>query len=98
LPKTAGQRPQQSSGTRQGRCRAASRRLSAPSEFGALAFGPRGSELADRVLDAINVWHDRRDPLPEFTLHPACTPDKHLPHSAVIDKTHRRLVVRVPAQ
>ena len=68
----------------------------ATAELGALGFGPRGGELADRVVAAIHDWDHDPTRQPEFTLHPAGTPDNRLPAGTVIDKTHRRLVIRYP--
>ena len=65
-------------------------------ELGVLGFGPAGPKLVDRVLAAIHTWDTDRTHQPEFTLHPADTPDHELPDGTVIDKIHRRLVLRYP--
>ncbi len=65
-------------------------------ELGVLTFAPAGPKLVDRVLDAIHTWDTDRTHQPEFTLHPADTPDHELPGDSVIDKIHRRLVLRYP--
>lgn len=68
----------------------------AAGELGVLGFGPARQKLVDRVLAAIHTWDTDRTHQPEFTLHPADTPDHELPDGTVIDKIHRRLVLRYP--
>ena len=68
----------------------------AAGELGVLAFGLAGPRLVDRVLAAIHTWDTDRAQQPEFSLQPADTPDHELPDGTVIDKIHRRLVLRYP--
>lgn len=48
-------------------------------ELGMLGFGPARHDLTDRVLSALHAWDADRHLEPERTLHPADTPDDHLP-------------------
>ena len=67
-------------------------------ELGVLGFGPTRANLVDRVLAAIHEWDADRTRQPEFVLYPADTPDDELLDGTVIDKTHRRLVLRYPTR
>jgi protein-L-isoaspartate(D-aspartate) O-methyltransferase len=65
-------------------------------ELGAIGFGPSGAALAQVITRHIHAWDAARDVLPQLTAHPTGTPDDALPHGAVIEKHHTRLVVTYP--
>ncbi len=74
----------------------ASRRLDgATVEFGASAFGPDASVLAEAMTEQVRVWDRayRGGPGPVIAAYPAGTPDDRLPGGLVIDKRHVRVTV-----
>ena len=77
----------------------ASRKLDeATVEFGASAFGPGASVLAEAMTEQVRVWDraHRGGPGPVIATYPAGTPDDRLPDGLVIDKRHVRVTVSWP--
>jgi protein-L-isoaspartate(D-aspartate) O-methyltransferase len=67
-------------------------------EFGAHAFGPRGSAMVDELVQLVRAWDERRyGQGPTFTVWPKETPDEAMPSGLVIDKRHSRITVAWPA-
>ncbi|WP_143118537.1 hypothetical protein [Actinomadura madurae] len=61
-------------------------------EVGAIGHGPRGTELAERTTQHIRAWNAAPDAQPHITIHPADTPDEHLPAGLHIIKHDSRMV------
>jgi protein-L-isoaspartate(D-aspartate) O-methyltransferase len=68
-------------------------------EFGAHAFGPDATSLAQSVAEQVRVWDrdHRGGPGPRFAAYPADTPDEQLPKGRVIDKRHTRITISWPS-
>lgn len=67
-------------------------------EFGAGAFGPGASTLAQAMAEQVRVWDRayRDGPAPVIAAYPAGAPDERLPDGLVIDKRHVRVTVSWP--
>ncbi|MFG2918562.1 methyltransferase, FxLD system [Kitasatospora sp. NPDC048298] len=67
-------------------------------EFGAHGYGPDGAKLAAQLAEQIHTWDHahRSGPGPQFTVHPATTPDDRLGEGRVIDKRHTRITISWP--
>ncbi|GAA4157841.1 methyltransferase, FxLD system [Actinomadura keratinilytica] len=61
-------------------------------EVGAIGHGPRGADLADRIIDQIRRWAEEPDAQPTITLYPAGTPDEQMIDGLIIDKRDSRMV------
>ncbi len=77
---------------------ASRRRDEATVEFGASAFGPGASVLAEAMTEQVRVWDraHRGGPAPVIAAYPSGTPDDRLPDGLVIDKRHARVTVSWP--
>ncbi|GLW67166.1 hypothetical protein Arub01_54090 [Actinomadura rubrobrunea] len=62
-------------------------------EIGAIGHGPRGVELAERIVEQIRLWAENRDAQPTVTLYPAGTPDEQMISGPTIDKRDSRMVL-----
>ncbi|MHC3474887.1 methyltransferase, FxLD system [Streptomyces sp. 7R007] len=69
-------------------------------EFGAHAFGPDATALADTLAEQIRVWgrDHRGGPGPSIAAYPADTPDDRLPKGRVINKRHVRVLISWPTE
>ncbi|WP_070018821.1 methyltransferase, FxLD system [Streptomyces nanshensis] len=69
-------------------------------EFYIHAYGPAGPALAERFAACVRDWdeHVREEGYPPMTVHPAGTPDEHLPPGDVLDKPFSRLVFPWPGR
>ncbi|MGH3899487.1 MAG: methyltransferase, FxLD system [Pseudonocardiaceae bacterium] len=67
-------------------------------EFGAYAHGHDAVEVADRLVEQIQIWDrdHRHGPGPRLTVHPAGTPDAELPRGLVVDRRYTRIVISWP--
>ncbi|WP_165966442.1 methyltransferase, FxLD system [Actinomadura sp. 7K507] len=61
-------------------------------EIGAIGHGPRGAELAERITQHTRDWRAAPDAQPHITIHPADTPDEHLPAGLHIVKHDSHMV------
>ncbi|MGH3908144.1 MAG: methyltransferase, FxLD system, partial [Pseudonocardiaceae bacterium] len=70
------------------------------SEFGAHAFGPHATDLAEAMAEQVRNWdrEQRRGPGPSFTVWPLNTPDERLPEGLVVNKRHHRATISWPGQ
>lgn len=68
------------------------------SEFGAHAFGPHATDLAEAMADQVQVWdrEQRYGPGPNFDVWPLNTPDERLPEGLVVNKRHNRVTISWP--
>jgi protein-L-isoaspartate(D-aspartate) O-methyltransferase len=68
------------------------------SEFGAHAFGPYATDLADKMAEQVRMWdrEQRHGPGPSFAVWPLSTPDERLPEGLVINKRHHRITISWP--
>ncbi|MPZ80269.1 MAG: methyltransferase, FxLD system [Actinophytocola sp.] len=69
------------------------------SEFGAHAFGPHATDLAEAMAEQVRIWdrEQRHGPGPNFGVWPLNTPDERLPEGLVINKRHHRVTISWPA-
>jgi protein-L-isoaspartate(D-aspartate) O-methyltransferase len=65
-------------------------------EFGAFAHGPQAEQAARLLAGEIRAWDRAGRPTPRLSVHPAGTPDTHLPDGLRVEKTHSRLVISWP--
>ncbi len=67
-------------------------------EFGAHAFGPRASAVAEAMAEQVRVWNreQRKGPGPNFALWPMDTPEECLPDGLVIAKRYNRVTISWP--
>ncbi|MEY9211923.1 methyltransferase, FxLD system [Thermobifida halotolerans] len=66
-------------------------------ELGAYAHGSDAQRVADRFVEQVRVWdRDHRGSRARYTVHPAHTPDEHLPRGLVVDKRHTRITLSWP--
>ncbi|MEV6980956.1 methyltransferase, FxLD system [Sphaerisporangium sp. NPDC051017] len=65
-------------------------------EFGAFAHGPHAERSAQLLAERIAAWDRAGRPGPHLSVHPAGTPDAHLPDGFVLEKKHSRLVISWP--
>lgn len=67
-------------------------------EFGVRGHGPRGAELAARLVEHIRTWakYQRGGQGARIEAYPAGTPDSQLPEGFVIDKPHTRVTISWP--
>jgi protein-L-isoaspartate(D-aspartate) O-methyltransferase len=68
------------------------------SEFGAHAFGPHATDLAEAMAEQVRIWdrEQRRGPGPSFAVWPLNTPDEQLPEGLVVNKRHHRVTISWP--
>jgi protein-L-isoaspartate(D-aspartate) O-methyltransferase len=68
-------------------------------EFGASAFGPDASTLAEEMAGQVRVWDraHRGGPGPRIAAYPARTSGERLPDGLVISKRHVRITVSWPS-
>lgn len=64
-------------------------------EYGVYAHGPDAATVADRMIGCIRDW-DGNNAKANITVHPADTPDEHLPAGVVLNKRHARVTVSWP--
>jgi protein-L-isoaspartate(D-aspartate) O-methyltransferase len=62
-------------------------------EFGVVAHGPDGVNVAHMMADDISAWDKAGRPSPHLTVLPAGTPDVDLPVGHIVNKRHTRLVI-----
>ncbi|MER5549765.1 methyltransferase, FxLD system [Streptomyces sp. NPDC002589] len=69
-------------------------------EFFIHAYGPAADALAQRFADCVRTWDQkvRESGYPPMSVHPAGTPDEHLPAGDVLDKPSARLVFQWPGR
>ncbi|MFE3558740.1 methyltransferase, FxLD system [Streptomyces sp. NPDC059193] len=69
-------------------------------EFVVHAFGERGPQLAERLVATVRAWDGdvRGSDDPALSVHPAHTPDHHLPPGDVLERRHCRLVFQWPGR
>ncbi|TDQ00648.1 methyltransferase, FxLD system [Labedaea rhizosphaerae] len=74
------------------------RRSAGGSELGVHAFGPHAQDLAEAMVEQIQVWDQRYrgGPDPDFAIWPRDTPDDELPDGLVIDKRRCRISISWP--
>ncbi|MFC0039526.1 methyltransferase, FxLD system [Actinomadura rayongensis] len=60
-------------------------------QMGAIGHGPRGAELAGRLVRQIDLWHEDRAAQPSVALFPAGTPDDQRTGDVVINKRDSRM-------
>lgn len=66
-------------------------------ELGALGHGPRGREVAERLVAEIQTWNrEHRGDRAHIEVYPAGTPDDQLPAGRVIDRLHSRVTISWP--
>ncbi|MEV4115972.1 methyltransferase, FxLD system [Nonomuraea sp. NPDC049695] len=67
-------------------------------EFGAHGYGPHGSEVAQAIVEQIQVWDRdyRGGPGPQFAVWPIGTPAEVLPKGGVITKQHTHATIYWP--
>ncbi|WP_165906236.1 methyltransferase, FxLD system [Streptomyces sp. Z26] len=67
-------------------------------ELGAIGHGPRGRQLAERLVEEIRVWdRGHRGDRARITVRPAGTPDDRLPADGrVIERRHSRVTITWP--
>lgn len=66
-------------------------------ELGAIGHGPRGGEVAERLVAEIQTWNsDHRGDRAHIEVYPAGTPDEQLPAGRVIDRPHSRVTISWP--
>ena len=70
------------------------------SEFGAHAFCPHATDLAEAMAKQVGIWdrEQRRGPGPSIAVWPRNTPDERLPEGLVINKRHHRVTISWPAR
>lgn len=69
-------------------------------EFVVHAFGEQGPQLAEQLVDTVRAWDQnvRANPDPALSVHPAGTPDHHLPPGDVLDRPLSRMVFQWPGR
>ncbi|MFJ2111927.1 methyltransferase, FxLD system [Streptomyces sp. NPDC087850] len=69
-------------------------------EFFVHAFGEQGPQLAEQLVDTVRAWDQnvRANPDPALSVHPAGTPDHHLPPGDVLDRPLSRMVFQWPGR
>ncbi|MGH4022798.1 MAG: methyltransferase, FxLD system, partial [Pseudonocardiaceae bacterium] len=67
-------------------------------EFGAHAFGPHASAVAEAMVEQMRVWDRdrRRGAGPDFAVWPLDTPDEALPQGLIINKQYNRVTISWP--
>lgn len=66
-------------------------------ELGAIGHGPRAQDVAERLVQEMQTWNrGHRGDRAHIEVHPAGTPDGHLPAGRVIDRPHSRVTISWP--
>ncbi|WP_448330459.1 methyltransferase, FxLD system [Streptomyces sp. DSM 41534] len=66
-------------------------------ELGAIGHGPGAQEIADRMIEQIQIWdREHRSHRAHIEVHPAGTPDDRLSAGRVMDRPHTRIAITWP--
>ncbi|MDX3850223.1 methyltransferase, FxLD system [Streptomyces sp. AK02-01A] len=66
-------------------------------ELGVIGHGPHAKEIADRMVEQIQVWdREHRGDRAHIQVFPAGTPEGRLPAGRVIDRPHTRITITWP--